>query len=162
MRRAILSTDNNVGYLARMYMIDELPQGPQGAQGPQGDGDTSIIRVFSGDMLNPGDKAQHTLFTQMSHASTVVTLTVLAHDLNSNTTYFYHQSTSYWTRNWSNAPTRQDLGTPITSVNGDPANFLFEHTNEENDIVVKLTQNTAFATNVKYKIIAKMLAVRWL
>lgn len=160
MKRVVISSENNVGYLTRMYMIDDLPQGPQGpqgAQGPQGENDTSEIKVFSGDMVNPGDFAEHTLFTQNSHRSTVVTLTVIAHDMNSNTAYLYHHSSSYWSRSWTNEPSRQDLITPVNNISGDPDHFIFTHFNDGNDIKVRLTHNVNISTDVKYKIIAKML-----
>jgi hypothetical protein len=136
------------------------PRGPRGARGPQGaqgenaDDNGRTIEVFTGNLINPGDVADHLIYTQSSHSGSIVNITLLAHDINSNTNYRFYESKTYWTRTWNDSPTKIDLITPIEAGTGTPYDLAVEHYNDGNDIKIKLTTNITFSTLLKYKIIA--------
>ena len=131
--------------------------GPMGPTGPQGMNDTSTIKVFTGSLIDPGDEIDQLIYIQSSHRGSVVELTLLAHDLNSNTNYRYYYARTYWTRQWNNEPDKIDLITPIESGTGDPFDLEVSYYNSGNDIKIKLVHNISISTEVKYKIMVKIL-----
>jgi hypothetical protein len=118
--------------------------------------DGRSVKVFTGTLLNPGDTATHTLYTQSNHDSSYLELLVLVHDGNSNTNRLYHHGEYAWYREWTNPPTKQVLGTPIDTSTG---RYKVDTIASGNDIQVKVEQLASFpgSTNGHYTIIAKWI-----
>lgn len=146
-----------MSYFLRSCGLVSPPRHKDESRGDPAPDDGVTTRVYTGTMLNPGDEARHLLFTLPSHTGSVVELRILAQDLNSNTSWVYHGSKTYWSRSWSLAPSKTDLGIP-TMAGTD--SFIVTQVAEGNDIVVKLRYAGGISTNIAYKIISKVLSVR--
>jgi hypothetical protein len=130
-------------------------RGPAGSQGQLPDAGTET-RVFEGSMVEPGDTADHVIYSLPSHRGVVIDLCVLAHDLNSNTNYVYMDCRDYWTRQWTDAPQRIVLRDAITHGTG---TLEVTYAARDHDMVVTMTHGVAYATNVSYKVVATLMVV---
>jgi hypothetical protein len=117
----------------------------------------TLVKVFEGTMVTVGDEVQHILYNQINHSRSIVDLQVLIHDVNSNTFWRYLHGEYMWYREWTTDPQELVLGTPMNVGSGEPFHYTIERVQIDNDIVVKITQNTSIDTNTKYKIIAKII-----
>ncbi len=134
-------------------------QGPAGPQGPQGEpgNDGRSVAIFTGTLLNPGDTQTHTIYDLPSHTSSHLELLAVVQDINSDTNRLYHHGEYGWYREWTNAPTKQVLGTPINAGTG---SYTLETIASGNSIQVKVTYVGSYATNTDYRIIAKWMTGR--
>jgi len=131
-------------------------QGPKGDIGPQGPAgnDGRSVSIFTGTLLNPGDTQTHTIYSLPSHTSSHLEVLAVVHDVNSDTNRLFHHSESGWYREWTNDPTRDVMGIPINEGTG---SYTLDTINSGNDIQVKVTYTGSYATNTKYRIIAKWM-----
>jgi hypothetical protein len=117
----------------------------------------TLVKVFEGTTVTVGDEVQHILYNQTNHSRSIVDLQVLIHDVNSNTFWRYLHGEYMWYREWTTDPQELVLGTPVDVGSGEPFDYTIERLQINNDIVVKITQNTSIDTNTKYKLIAKII-----
>lgn len=112
-----------------------------------------ITKIFTGT-LNANQSAVNTVFTLPGWTSSLLSLTVLAADVNSDTNSLYFSGSYAWYRQWNQAPQMHPLQ---TSYNwGQGSLYAVSTIANGNDIQVKLTQG-AFATNTYYQIIAQYM-----
>jgi hypothetical protein len=115
------------------------------------------IAMFTGTTVTVGDVVEHILFTQVNHARSILELKVFIHDINSDTFWRYSDGKYMWYREWTNPATELVIGTPVNIGSGDPLHYVIERMQTDNVISVRITQNTPYDTNTKYKIIAKII-----
>ena len=113
-----------------------------------------ITKIFTG-ALNANQTATNTVYTLPGWTSSLLNVTVLAADVNSDTNSLYWSIAMAWYRQWNQAPTSHVLqmnyswgqgGLYTASVVADASN----------NIQVKLTQG-GFATNTFYQIVAQYM-----
>lgn len=122
--------------------------------------DSMIVKTFTGSMLNPGDFVEHIVYNQTNHSRSILELKILIHDVNSNTFYHYSDGKYMWSRSWTFDPQETIIGTPINIGSTHSSNiddFEIIRYQSNNNVIVKITQNTEIATNTRYKIVAKVL-----
>ena len=102
--------------------------------------------------MNPGDTKTHTIYTLPGWTSSHLELLAVVHDINSDTNRLYHHGEYGWYRQWDTAPTKQVLGTPINAGTG---TYTLETIASGNSIQVQVKHVGSYATNTKYRIIAK-------
>lgn len=112
-----------------------------------------ITKIFTGQ-LNANQSAVNTVFTLPGWTSSLLRITVLAADVNSDTHSLYFSASYAWYRQWSQAPQMHALQTAYNWGQG--SLYLVSTLANGNDIQVKLTQG-AFATNTYYQIIAEYM-----
>lgn len=117
----------------------------------------TMIKIFEGTTVTVGDQVEHILYNQTNHARSIVELKIFIHDTNSNTFWRYSEGTYLWYREWTLTAQELVIGTPINVGSGDPLDYMIERLQIDNDIIVRITQNTPIDTNTKYKIIAKII-----
>lgn len=117
----------------------------------------STLYIFEGTTVNNGDVVEHILFNQINHARTILELKVFIHDVNSNTFWRYLDGKYMWYREWTNQAQELVIGTPHDIGSGDPFHYTIERLETDNNISIRITQNTSIDTNTKYKIIAKII-----
>jgi len=117
----------------------------------------ALIKVFEGTTVNVGDQVEHVLYTQTNHSRSIIELKVFIHDVNSNTFWRYSDGKYMWYREWTTDAQELILGTPIDVGSGSPLEYVIDRFQNNNDITVRITQNTPIDTNTKYKIIAKII-----
>lgn len=121
------------------------------------DSSYTSVKVFTGTTVNVGDQIEHVLFHQQNHSRSVVEIIVFIHDVNSDTYWRYSEGKYMWYREWTNTAQEITLGSPVNVGTGDPLHYVIERFQNDNDISIRITQNTPIDTNTKYKIIAKII-----
>jgi hypothetical protein len=112
-----------------------------------------ITRIFTGQ-LNANQSAVNTVFTLPGWTSSLLSITVLAADVNSDTNSLYFSGSYAWYRQWSQAPQMHALQAAYNWGQG--GLYSVSTLANGNDIQVKLTQG-AVATNTFYQIIAQYM-----
>ena len=112
-----------------------------------------ITKIFTGT-LNANQSSVNTVFTLPGWTSSLLSITVLAADVNSDTNSLYFSGSYAWYRQWSQAPQMHVLQTGYNWGQG--SLYTVSTVANGNDIQVKLTQG-AFATNTNYQIIAQYM-----
>jgi hypothetical protein len=112
-----------------------------------------ITRIFTG-ALNANQSSVNTVFTLPGWTSSLLRVTVLAADVNSDTHSLYFSGEYAWYRQWDQAPQLHVLKTDYNWGQG--GLYTFSTLANGNDIQVKLTQG-AFATNTYYQIIVEYM-----
>ncbi|HEX3045251.1 MAG TPA: hypothetical protein VHY08_10870 [Bacillota bacterium] len=119
-------------------------------------GPVSMI-TFEQQRLENGETKTHTLYTLPSHRSSLLKLTVIVHDVNSNTNRKYFNAAYAWYRQWDTAPTKKVLATIFDDNTGSgPAQYHIDTIAAGNDIQVSISQS-GFDTNSYYTIIADVI-----
>jgi hypothetical protein len=112
-----------------------------------------ITKIFTGQ-LNANQSAVNTVFTLPGWTSSLLTITVLVADVNSDTHSLYFSGSYAWYRQWNQAPQVHALQTAYKWGQGSLYNVSTGANG--NDIQVKLNQG-AFATNTYYQIVAQYM-----
>ncbi|WP_205752797.1 LamG domain-containing protein [Cryptosporangium phraense] len=105
--------------------------------------------------IDTGQSKTHTLFTLADHASAQVVVTVLMHDLNSNTNRLLFKAEYVVYREWTNAPKIDQLAQVYRKAYGQTV-YAADLIAGGNDVQVRVSQS-GFATNTVYKVLGQYL-----
>ncbi len=110
--------------------------------------------VFSG-WLNDRQSVTETIFSLPGWTSSVLRISVIVQDVNSNTNLRYFCSDYGWYRQWDDAPKHLELARQYDYQTGD-AKYTIESLANGNEIQVKISQ-TGLTIVTKYKILAEYM-----
>lgn len=110
-----------------------------------------------GQSLNNGETKTHDLYILPSHRSSLLTLNVIVHDVNSNTDRKFFNASYAWYREWDRTPTKALLAKTFDNTTGSgPAQYTIDSIANGNNIQVQISQS-GFDTASYYTVVAQVM-----
>lgn len=110
--------------------------------------------VFTG-WLNNGQTVTETIYSLPGWTSSILRVTIVVQDVNSNTSLRFFCADYGWYRSWDEAPKCLELARQFDYQQGD-AKYRIESSAKGDDIQIKISQ-TGLTVATKYKIAAEWM-----